>query len=87
MAFRAQGGQTSSATINVNSNGTINIITGSVDIGGTRTAIAMQAAEVLGISSEDVNPSVGDTDSVGLHGQYRRQPDRFRYWARRHCRR
>ena len=65
VAFRAQGGQTSSATINVNSNGTINVITGSVDIGGTRTAIAMQAAEVLGISSEDVFPSVGDTDSVG----------------------
>ena len=65
VAFRAQGGQTSSATINVNSNGTINLITGSVDIGGTRTAVAMQAAEILGISPEDVNPSVGDTDSVG----------------------
>ena len=65
VAFRAQGGQTSSATINVNSNGTINIITGSVDIGGTRTAIAMQAAEVLGLASEDVFPAVGDTDSVG----------------------
>ena len=65
VAFRAQGGQTSSATINVNSNGTINLITGSVDIGGTRTAVAMQAAEVLGISSDDVNSSVGDTDSVG----------------------
>ena len=65
VAFRAQGGQTSSATINVNSNGTINVITGSVDIGGTRTAIAMQAAEVLGLASEDVFPSVGDTDSVG----------------------
>ncbi|MCH8897143.1 MAG: xanthine dehydrogenase family protein molybdopterin-binding subunit [Chloroflexi bacterium] len=65
VAFRAQGGQTSSATINVNSNGTLNLITGSVDIGGTRTAIAMQVAEVLGISSEDINPSVGDTDSVG----------------------
>ena len=65
VAFRAQGGQTSSATINVNNNGTINVITGSVDIGGTRTAIAMQAAEVLGITSEDVFPSVGDTDSVG----------------------
>ncbi|HEU0020660.1 MAG TPA: xanthine dehydrogenase family protein molybdopterin-binding subunit, partial [Dehalococcoidia bacterium] len=65
VAFRAQGGQTSSATINVNSNGTINLITGSVDIGGTRTAVAMQAAEILGLTSEDVNPSVGDTDSVG----------------------
>ena len=65
VAFRAQGGQTSSATINVNSNGTINLITGSVDIGGTRTAVAMQAAEVLGLMPEDFNPSVGDTDSVG----------------------
>ncbi len=65
VAFRAQGGQTSSATINVNSNGTINLITGSVDIGGTRTAIAMQAAETLGLASEDVFPAVGDTDSVG----------------------
>ena len=65
VAFRAQGGQTSSATINVNSNGTLNLITGSVDIGGTRTAIAMQAAEVLGLASEDVFPAVGDTDSVG----------------------
>ena len=65
VAFRAQGGQTSSATINVNSNGTINLITGSVDIGGTRTAIAMQAAEALGLAAADVIPAVGDTDSVG----------------------
>ena len=65
VAFRAQGGQTSSATINVNSNGTLNLITGSVDIGGTRTAVAMQVAEVLGLASEDIFPAVGDTDSVG----------------------
>ena len=65
VGFRWQGGQMSSATINVNSNGTLNVITGSVDIGGTRTATAMQVAEVLGLQSEDINPSVGDTDSVG----------------------
>ena len=59
------GGSGSSATINVNANGTINLITGSVDIGGTRSSIAMQAAEVLGIGFEDVNPTVVDTDSVG----------------------
>ncbi|MEC9309077.1 MAG: xanthine dehydrogenase family protein molybdopterin-binding subunit [Chloroflexota bacterium] len=68
VAFRAQGGQVSSATINVNSNGTLNLITGSVDIGGTRTATAMQVAETLGIDSEDINPAVGDTDSVGYTG-------------------
>ena len=60
-----QAGQASSATINVNSNGTINLITGSVDIGGTRTAVAMQAAEVLGLRAEDVSPTVVDTDAIG----------------------
>ena len=58
-------GMQSSATINVNGDGTISLITGSVDIGGTRVAVAMQAAEVLGIAAEEVYPSVGDTDSVG----------------------
>ncbi|NQW22401.1 MAG: xanthine dehydrogenase family protein molybdopterin-binding subunit [SAR202 cluster bacterium] len=65
VGYRWQGGQASSATINVNSNGTVNLITGSVDIGGTRTAVAMQAAEILGISAEDVSPTVVDTDTVG----------------------
>jgi CO/xanthine dehydrogenase Mo-binding subunit len=65
VGFRWQGGQASSATINVNSNGTINLITGSVDIGGTRTAVAMQAAEVLGLRPEDVSPTVVDTDAIG----------------------
>jgi len=65
VGFRWQGGQASSATIHVNGNGTINLITGSVDIGGTRTAVAMQAAEVLGLQAEDVSPTVVDTDSIG----------------------
>ncbi len=68
VGFRWQGGQSSSATINVNSNGTINLITGSVDIGGTRTAVAMQAAEVLGLQPEDVAPTVADTDTIGYTG-------------------
>ena len=66
MGFRWQGGQTSSATISVNSNGTINLVTGSVDIGGTRTAVSMQAAEVLGLQPEDVTPTVVDTDTIGF---------------------
>jgi CO/xanthine dehydrogenase Mo-binding subunit len=65
VGYRWQGGQASSATINVNSNGTINLITGSVDIGGTRTSVAMQAAEVLGLRVEDVAPTVVDTDAIG----------------------
>jgi len=65
LGYRWQAGQSSSATINVNSNGTINLITGSVDIGGSRTAVAMQAAEVLGLRAEDVSPTVVDTDTIG----------------------
>ncbi|HIC18623.1 TPA: xanthine dehydrogenase family protein molybdopterin-binding subunit, partial [Candidatus Poribacteria bacterium] len=61
-------GLKSSVSLNVNSDGTVNLIEGSTDIGGTRTSIAMQAAEVLGISAEDINPSVVDTDSVGYTG-------------------
>ena len=55
----------SSATITVNADGTINLIEGSPDIGGTRTSLSMQAAEVLGIRAEDVYPTVVDTDSIG----------------------
>ena len=66
VGYRWQAGQMSAATIIVNSNGTINLVTGSVDIGGTRTAVAMQAAEVLGISAEDVVPTVVDTDTIGF---------------------
>jgi CO/xanthine dehydrogenase Mo-binding subunit len=41
------------------------LIEGSVDIGGSRTSIAMQLAESMGIPVEAVRPLVGDTDSVG----------------------
>lgn len=69
VGYRLNGGGTgSSATINVNSNGTVNVITGSVDLSGSRVAIAMQVAERLGIRAEDVSPSVVDTDSVGWTG-------------------
>ena len=55
----------SSVNINVNADGTVSLIEGSTDIGGTRASIAMQAAEVLGIPMEDVRPTVVDTDSIG----------------------
>ncbi|HTS31034.1 MAG TPA: xanthine dehydrogenase family protein molybdopterin-binding subunit [Bryobacteraceae bacterium] len=58
-------GMPSSCSLSVNADGTVNLVEGSTDIGGTRTSIAMQAAEVLGIPARDVNPTVADTDSVG----------------------
>ena len=59
-------GLPSSCTVSVNADGTVNLVEGSTDIGGTRTSVAMQAAEVLGIPAEDVRPTVVDTDSVGF---------------------
>jgi len=56
----------SSATASVNSDGTVSLVEGSPDIGGSRASVSMQLAEVLGITSGDVIPAIGDTDSVGF---------------------
>jgi CO/xanthine dehydrogenase Mo-binding subunit len=58
-------GLQSTVVIHVNSDGTMTLVEGSTDIGGTRASIAMQAAEVLGIPYEDVRPLVVGTDGVG----------------------
>ena len=58
-------GFASSVNITVNPDGTVNLIEGSVDIGGSRASIAQQAAETLGIAYEEVKPTVVDTDSIG----------------------
>lgn len=58
-------GLKSSAAANVNADGTVSLIEGSTDIGGTRASIAMQLAETLGIAAEAVHPRVADTDHVG----------------------
>lgn len=59
------GGSNAACVINVNIDGTASLVEGAVDIGGTRVAIAMAAAEVLQIPAEDVHPAVVDTDSIG----------------------
>ena len=58
-------GWKSSCSASVNADGTVTLVEGSTDIGGTRTSIAMQLAETLGIAAADVLPQVADTDSVG----------------------
>src|SRR5712691_11459923 len=58
-------GLQSSAIVNIHTDGTASVVIGSVDIGGTRAAQAMIAAEVLGLDVNDVRPLVADTDSIG----------------------
>ena len=54
-----------SAVASVAPDGTVTLVEGSPDIGGSRAAMAMHVAEVLGIPAEDVKPSIADTDSIG----------------------
>ena len=63
--FWVNGSGAACATANVNYDGTINLTIGSMDIGGLRPASAQQAAEVLGIPAENINPQVGDTETIG----------------------
>jgi CO/xanthine dehydrogenase Mo-binding subunit len=63
--FWFNGGLQSSATVNIHADGTASVVTGSVDIGGSRAAMAMIAAEVLGLDAGEVRPVVADTDSSG----------------------
>ncbi len=58
-------GLKSAVSASVNKDGSVNLVEGSTDIGGTRTSISMQFAEVLGLESEDIIPQVADTSSVG----------------------
>jgi CO/xanthine dehydrogenase Mo-binding subunit len=60
-------GLRSSVSVTVLPDGTVSLIEGNTDIGGTRASLAMQLAETLGIAYEDVKPEVVDTDSVGYN--------------------
>ena len=59
------GSGPASAVASVNPDGSVSLIEGSPDIGGSRAVMAIHVAEVLGINVEDVKPAVVDTDSVG----------------------
>ncbi len=63
--FWFNAGLQSSAVVNLHVDGTASVMTGSVDIGGSRASMAIITAEVLGIDVTTVRPLVGDTDSIG----------------------
>ena len=59
------GSGPASAVVSVMPDGNVSLVEGSPDIGGSRAAMAMHVAEVLGIPAEKVKPSIADTDSIG----------------------
>ena len=62
--FNFNGGR-SAISVSINPDGTINMLEGSTDIGGSRASIAMQLAETIGLEATDIKPYVVDTDSIG----------------------
>ena len=57
-------GGTTSCRIELASDGTVDLVLGTVDLSGTRTSLAMVAAEALGLELDDVNVVMGDTDTA-----------------------
>ena len=62
------GSGPSTASISVNEDGTVGLLTGSVDISGSDTSLAQIAAEVLGIELEQVIVAKRDTDLAPFTG-------------------
>ena len=58
------GGNTC-VSLNINFDGTVGIVEGNPDIGGSRSSISQIAAEELGISLEKVKTIIADTNSLG----------------------
>lgn len=61
------GGGESAAAVRINDDGTVEVATGSMDIGGSRASMAMMAAETLGVPYDKVRSIVADTASVGYN--------------------
>ncbi|MAG95126.1 MAG: xanthine dehydrogenase family protein molybdopterin-binding subunit [Alphaproteobacteria bacterium] len=60
------GGETC-VSLNLNEDGTLNLLVGTPDIGGSRASMAMMAAEELGVEMDSIRPMIGDTGSLGFN--------------------
>ncbi len=69
-AMGYSGNMSGEATVvaSIAADGRIKLVTGSVDIGGTRASIAQQFGEVLGVGLDVIDPLVADTDTAGYTG-------------------
>ncbi|MEZ5815667.1 MAG: xanthine dehydrogenase family protein molybdopterin-binding subunit [Hyphomicrobiaceae bacterium] len=64
--FWFNAGGESSAQVNVTEDGTVVIVTGHPDIGGSRASTANIAAEILGIPYDSISVLIGDTSVIGF---------------------
>jgi len=60
-------GADSSAASHVGEDGSVTVISGNPDIGGSRASLALMAAEELGVDYDRVRPVIADTASIGFN--------------------
>jgi len=65
VGFWINAGMQSSATVRLAEDGSVTVVTGNPDIGGSRASMALLAAEVLGIPYENIRATTAATDGVG----------------------
>jgi CO/xanthine dehydrogenase Mo-binding subunit len=65
--FWFNAGMNSSATVHVNEDGTMTVVVGSPDIGGSRASMGLMAAEEMGIDVANIQSIVADTETVGFN--------------------
>jgi CO/xanthine dehydrogenase Mo-binding subunit len=62
------GLQPTGATVRLNPDGSLSVLTGQVDIAGTNIALSQIAASAYGVDVEQVRITTGDTDSAPITG-------------------
>jgi CO/xanthine dehydrogenase Mo-binding subunit len=65
--FWFNAGQSSSAMVSLNEDGTASLVAGTPDIGGSRASLALMCAEELEIDPARIHPLVADTETVGYN--------------------
>ncbi|HXJ79703.1 MAG TPA: xanthine dehydrogenase family protein molybdopterin-binding subunit [Candidatus Methylomirabilis sp.] len=62
------GLQPTGATVRLNPDGTLAVLTGQVDIAGTNIALAQIAASAFGVDCDEIRITTGDTDTAPMTG-------------------
>ncbi|HEX2483973.1 MAG TPA: xanthine dehydrogenase family protein molybdopterin-binding subunit [Myxococcota bacterium] len=63
--FWFNGGQSSSASVALNEDGTLSLVAGTPDIGGSRASLALMCAEELDVDPARIRPVIADTETAG----------------------
>lgn len=65
--FWFNGGMNSSAAVSLNEDGTVTVVAGTPDIGGSRASLALMCAEEVELDVQRIRPIIADTETIGYN--------------------